>query len=129
MNTMSDTRNLATPTDAKLPDGKVRMTPSEAFIETLVAHKVKDVFGIVGSAYMDALDLFPGAGIHEVTLGGHRFRHHTAKTGTGAGDQHGFLHRGGFGLCEREYKKCGTCHQQGGEGAEHSVLLNLSYVG
>ncbi len=43
--------------------GKVRMTPSEALVETLVAQGVKDIFGIVGSAYMDALDLFPAAGI------------------------------------------------------------------
>lgn len=42
---------------------KVRMTPSEAFVETMVAHGVNTVFGIVGSAYMDALDLFPLAGI------------------------------------------------------------------
>ena len=40
-----------------------RMTPSEAFVETLVANQVECVFGIVGSAYMDALDLFPAAGI------------------------------------------------------------------
>ena len=40
-----------------------RMTPSEALVETLVAHGVENVFGIVGSAYMDALDLFPAAGI------------------------------------------------------------------
>jgi sulfoacetaldehyde acetyltransferase len=40
-----------------------KMTPSEALVETLVSHGVKDVFGIVGSAYMDALDLFPAAGI------------------------------------------------------------------
>src|SRR5512134_806703 len=40
-----------------------RMTASEAFVETLVAQGVKNVFGIVGSAYMDALDLFPAAGI------------------------------------------------------------------
>lgn len=39
------------------------MSPSEAFVETLVAHGVTDVFGIVGSAYMDALDIFPAAGI------------------------------------------------------------------
>ncbi|MGA8260380.1 MAG: sulfoacetaldehyde acetyltransferase [Arenicellales bacterium] len=39
------------------------MTPSEAFVETLAAHGVANVFGIVGSAYMDALDLFPAAGI------------------------------------------------------------------
>ncbi len=40
-----------------------RMTSSEAFVETLVAQGVTDVFGIVGSAYMDALDIFPAAGI------------------------------------------------------------------
>ncbi len=39
-----------------------RMTSSEAFVETLVAHKVTHIFGIVGSAYMDALDLFEPAG-------------------------------------------------------------------
>jgi sulfoacetaldehyde acetyltransferase len=43
-----------------------RMTPSEAFVETLVAHGVTHVFGIVGSAYMDALDIFPPAGIRFV---------------------------------------------------------------
>jgi sulfoacetaldehyde acetyltransferase len=43
--------------------GKHRMTPSEAFVETLVANDVTDVFGIVGSAFMDALDLFPASGI------------------------------------------------------------------
>jgi len=43
--------------------GRVKMTPSEAFVETLVAQGVRDVFGIVGSAYMDALDLFTPAGI------------------------------------------------------------------
>ena len=40
-----------------------RMSASEAFVETLVAQGVTEVFGIVGSAYMDALDLFPTAGI------------------------------------------------------------------
>lgn len=40
-----------------------RMTSSEALVETLVAQGVTDVFGIVGSAYMDALDIFPAAGI------------------------------------------------------------------
>ena len=43
--------------------GAQRMTPSEALVETLAANGVTDVFGIVGSAYMDALDLFPAAGI------------------------------------------------------------------
>jgi sulfoacetaldehyde acetyltransferase len=44
------------------------MSSSEAFVETLVAHGVEHVFGIVGSAYMDALDLFPGAGIRFVSV-------------------------------------------------------------
>ena len=44
------------------------MTPSEAFVETLVAQGVKDTFGIVGSAYMDAHDLFPLAGIRFISV-------------------------------------------------------------
>jgi len=43
-----------------------RMTPSEAFVETLAANGVTDIFGIVGSACMDALDLFPAAGIRYI---------------------------------------------------------------
>ncbi|HEY2815649.1 MAG TPA: sulfoacetaldehyde acetyltransferase [Casimicrobiaceae bacterium] len=69
MNTMTDTQHLAV-------TGKQKMTPSEAFVETLVANGVKNVFGIVGSAYMDALDLFPLAGIRFISVaheqgGGH----------------------------------------------------------
>jgi len=45
-----------------------KMTPSEALVETLVAEQVDTVFGIVGSAYMDALDLFPAAGIRFVPV-------------------------------------------------------------
>ncbi|MFZ1985596.1 MAG: sulfoacetaldehyde acetyltransferase [Desulfatitalea sp.] len=45
-----------------------KMTPSEALVETLVAEGVTTVFGIVGSAYMDALDLFPAAGIRFVPV-------------------------------------------------------------
>ncbi len=48
---------------AQVTSGVARMTASEAFVETLAAQGVTDVFGIVGSAYMDALDLFPAAGI------------------------------------------------------------------
>ena len=44
------------------------MTPSEALVETLVAEGVQYVFGIVGSAYMDALDLFPAAGIRFIPV-------------------------------------------------------------
>ena len=44
------------------------MTHSEAFVETMVAHGVDTTFGIVGSAFMDALDLFPSAGIRFVSV-------------------------------------------------------------
>ena len=62
MSTMTEAKNVA----AK--SSKVRMTPSEAFVETLRAQGVKDTFGIVGSAYMDAHDLFPLAGIRFVSV-------------------------------------------------------------
>ncbi len=54
------------------------MTPSEALVETLVAEEVKTVFGIVGSAYMDALDLFPAAGIRFVSVAHEQAAAHAA---------------------------------------------------
>lgn len=48
--------------------GPQRMTPSEAFVETLVAHDVTDMFGIMGSAFMDAMDIFAPAGIRLVPV-------------------------------------------------------------
>ncbi|WP_010530052.1 sulfoacetaldehyde acetyltransferase [Lentibacillus jeotgali] len=47
---------------------KVKMTPSEAIVETLVKENVKEVYGIVGSAFMDMLDLFPAAGIRFIPV-------------------------------------------------------------
>ncbi|MEM7084157.1 MAG: sulfoacetaldehyde acetyltransferase [Pseudomonadota bacterium] len=44
------------------------MTPSEAFVETMVAHGVKDIFGIMGSAFMDAMDIFEPAGIRFIPV-------------------------------------------------------------
>jgi sulfoacetaldehyde acetyltransferase len=61
MNTMTEQSRMVV-------TGRQTMTPSEAFVETLVAQGVKDVFGIVGSAYMDALDLFPLAGIRFISV-------------------------------------------------------------
>lgn len=43
--------------------GRQKMTPSEAFVETLVANNVTHMFGIMGSAFMDAMDIFAPAGI------------------------------------------------------------------
>ena len=48
--------------------GQQRMTPSEAFVETMVANDVTDVFGIMGSAFMDAMDIFAPAGIRLVPV-------------------------------------------------------------
>ena len=45
-----------------------RMTPSEAMVETLVANGVTDVFGIMGSAFMDAMDIFAPAGIRFIPV-------------------------------------------------------------
>merc|ERR1719244_1779955 len=45
-----------------------KMTSSEAFTETLVANGVTNIFGIVGSAFMDALDIFPAAGVRFVSV-------------------------------------------------------------
>lgn len=55
-----------------------QMTPSEALVETLVAEQVDTVFGIVGSAYMDALDLFPAAGIRFVPVAHEQAAAHAA---------------------------------------------------
>ncbi len=69
--------------------GKQQMTPSEAFVETLVANGVKDVFGIVGSAYMDAHDLFPLAGIRFLSVAHEQNAAHMADGYARATGRHG----------------------------------------
>ncbi|MCG5501333.1 sulfoacetaldehyde acetyltransferase [Ectothiorhodospira lacustris] len=70
-------------------EAKQRMTPSEAFVETLVAHGVSDVFGIVGSAYMDAHDLFPLAGIRFISTAHEQNAAHMADGYARATGRHG----------------------------------------
>ncbi len=48
--------------------GPTKMTPSEAFVETLVANGVTEMFGIMGSAFMDAMDIFAPAGIRLIPV-------------------------------------------------------------
>ena len=48
--------------------GVQKMTPSEAFVETMVANGVTEMFGIMGSAFMDAMDIFAPAGIRLVPV-------------------------------------------------------------
>jgi sulfoacetaldehyde acetyltransferase len=66
-----------------------RMTPSEAFVETLAAHGVKTVFGIVGSAYMDALDIFEPAGIRFISVAHEQNAAHMADGYARVLDRHG----------------------------------------
>ncbi len=47
---------------------KQHMIASEAIVETLVAEGIDHVSGIVGSAFMDLLDLFPAAGIRFIPV-------------------------------------------------------------
>jgi len=56
----------------------MKMTPSEALVETLLAEGVKEVFGIVGSAFMDFLDLFPEAGIRFISVAHEQAAGHAA---------------------------------------------------
>ncbi len=44
------------------------MTPSEAFVETMAANGVSDIFGIMGSAFMDSMDIFEPAGIRFIPV-------------------------------------------------------------
>lgn len=57
---MLDTRSVV--------KGVTKMTPSEAFVETLVSFGVTDIFGIMGSAFMDAMDIFAPAGIRLIPV-------------------------------------------------------------
>ena len=66
-----------------------KMTPSEALVEVMVSRRVRDVFGIVGSAYMDALDIFPAAGIRFIPTVHEQGAAHMADGYARASDRHG----------------------------------------
>ena len=86
MNSMTDAGALPARSAVR---GRQKMTPSEAFVETLVAHGVTDVFGIVGSAYMDALDLFPLAGIRFISVAHEQGAGHMADGYSRVSGRHG----------------------------------------
>ena len=58
----------AAPETRQAVQGVQKMTPSEAFVETMVANGVTDIFGIMGSAFMDAMDIFAPAGIRLIPV-------------------------------------------------------------
>lgn len=66
-----------------------KMGPSEALVEVLAANGVKYVFGIVGSAFMDALDIFPAAGIEFVAVAHEQGAIHMADGYARASGRHG----------------------------------------
>lgn len=69
--------------------GPTRMTPSEAFVETLVANGVTDIFGIMGSAFMDAMDIFAPAGIRLIPVVHEQGAAHMADGYARASGRHG----------------------------------------
>lgn len=71
--------------------GVQKMTPSEAFVETLVAQGVTTMFGIMGSAFMDAMDIFAPAGIELVPVVHEQGAGHMADGYARASGRHGVV--------------------------------------
>jgi sulfoacetaldehyde acetyltransferase len=67
------------------------MTPSEAFVETLVANGVTKIFGIMGSAFMDAMDIFAPAGIELIPVVHEQGAAHMADGYARASGRHGVV--------------------------------------
>jgi len=81
----------------------MKVTGSEAFVEVLRKEGVTDIFGIVGSSFMDPLDLFPQAGIRFISV-----RH----------EQNAALMAAGYGLASG---RPGVCIGQNGPGVTNLV--------
>ncbi len=93
--------------------GVRRMTPSEAFVETLVANGVTEMFGIMGSAFMDAMDIFAPAGIRLIPV--------VHEQGAGAY---------GRWLCPRQSGRHGVVIGQNGPGISNCVTaIAAAYLG
>ena len=71
--------------------GVQKMTPSEAFVETLVANGVTEMFGIMGSAFMDAMDIFAPAGITLIPVVHEQGAAHMADGYARASGRHGMV--------------------------------------
>src|SRR5690625_5054579 len=81
--TKADTRTVVS--------GVQKMTPSEAFVETLVANGVTEMFGIMGSAFMDAMDIFAPAGITLIPVVHEQGAAHMADGYARASGRHGVV--------------------------------------
>lgn len=82
---------VSTKTGREVVKGVQRMTPSEAFVETLVANDVETIFGIMGSAFMDAMDIFAPAGIELVPVVHEQGAAHMADGYSRASGRHGVV--------------------------------------
>ena len=84
---------MSKPSNTQRPvtQGLQKMTPSEAFVETLVANDVSDIFGIMGSAFMDAMDIFAPAGINLVSVVHEQGAAHMADGYARASGRHGVV--------------------------------------
>ena len=76
-------------TEEKLHDVPLHMSNSEAFVETMVAHGVTVCTGIVGSAFLDTLDLVDKAGIRFVSVAHEQNAAHMADGYARASGKHG----------------------------------------
>jgi sulfoacetaldehyde acetyltransferase len=78
-------------TNRVVASGPQKMTPSEAFVETLVSQGVTDIFGIMGSAFMDAMDIFAPAGIRFIPVVHEQGSGHMADGYSRVSGRHGVL--------------------------------------
>jgi sulfoacetaldehyde acetyltransferase len=74
-----------------ITSGVQKMTPSEAFVETMVANGVTHLFGIMGSAFMDAMDIFAPAGITLIPVVHEQGAAHMADGYARASGRHGVV--------------------------------------
>lgn len=77
------------PKNRTVVKGVQKMTPSEAFVETMVANGVTEMFGIMGSAFMDAMDIFAPAGIRLIPVVHEQGAAHMADGYARASGRHG----------------------------------------
>ncbi len=77
------------PKNRSVAKGPQKMTPSEAFVETMVANGVTEMFGIMGSAFMDAMDIFAPAGIRLIPVVHEQGAAHMADGFARASGRHG----------------------------------------
>ena len=82
---------MSSTTGRSVVSGVQKMTPSEAFVETLVANDVRHIFGIMGSAFMDAMDIFAPAGITLIPVVHEQGAGHMADGYARASGRHGVV--------------------------------------